>query len=152
MFRMTGYLLAASFVLASCASRDSFRINGVQMEFTAAKRKEVIDQLWPAGTLRTVATDSRANPSDHEYIVAVIGESERGAGHARCNELKLLGIEHWSIAARRFITGELAVPATYLDHWIVDACGDLHFWLVYDDKRDGKLTMMHGEKPRRGQR
>jgi len=138
-------------VVAGCASQELFSINGRPVEFTAARRQEIIRNSWPAGTLESVGARSRAAPNDNEFILAVIGESERQGTrtHAPCNELKITAIEPWPVMPVRFAADSFIVtPRTYLDHWRVDGCGAAHSWLIYDDKRNaGQLSITHAEQP-----
>ena len=116
----SGWLLVLSCILAGCANPEHFNINGRVVDLTAAKRQKIIQNTWPAGTLQSVATHSRAAPNDNEFILAVIGESERlGArNHAACDQLKVVAIEHWPMTAIRFAADNFVVtPRTYLDHW-----------------------------------
>jgi len=152
MRRPSGCLPALScIVVAGCANPEHFSINGTFVDFTAPKRQAIIQSTWPAGTLQSVATRSRAPASDNEFILAVIGESERQGtrAHAPCDQLQVVAIEHWPVTPVRFAADNFMVaPRTYLDHWRVAGCGTAHSWLLYDDnRRAGQLTINHTELP-----
>jgi hypothetical protein len=149
-------VIALSCIVAGCANEPRFSIDSSRlMSFPPDKQQEIIRSVWPAGILATVATRSRAPASDHEQILAVIGELERQgtAVHPPCNQLKLIAIENWQPVRILFAaTDFLVTPKTYLDHWRVAGCGNDHSWLVYDDEsRGGELTISHAELPMKGQ-
>jgi len=149
------WLLALACIVTGCTSEPRFNINGKVMEFPTEKQQAVIQSVWPAGILETVAAHSRAPASDHGQILAVIGETERQgtAVHPSCSQLKLVAIENWEPVRLQFAADKFMVaPKTYLDHWRVEGCGMDHSWLVYDDKaRGGELSITHTELPQQGQ-